>query len=236
MNNYCIRPDYKPNKLNLTLDDISGQTYWNSDRLKSALYYQYYVYQIAYRLLKEKKLNSVLDMGCGIARKLEAIHKHLPDLEISGIDQNSAIEFCIKNYSYGKWYATDLGKPMFFPEISPDLIICSDVIEHFPDPDILLNYIKLYTKANTLVLISSPERIYLHGMDVDSPSNKNHIREWNFVEFENYMKESRFSVLEHKLCLPAKLNFSKIAYHEIFKRWLKGQKLFYNQYVLLKVS
>jgi hypothetical protein len=80
-----------------------------------------------------------------------------------------------------------------------DLLICADVIEHVKNPDALLDFIKR-AKPKTVV-ISTPDRdvlvelFYKWYLETDPawtgfngpPFNQCHLREWSFVEFENYI-------------------------------------------------
>src|SRR5690606_1235030 len=126
--NYFIKSGYKTNPVLSTPDHISGITYWNESRVQASFYYQYHVYQYAIRLMKEKNLSHVIDVGCGIAVKLKYLKKHIPHAEITGIDQPDPIAYCQQTYDFGTWIVDDFESPKIHAEsiATPDLIICAD--------------------------------------------------------------------------------------------------------------
>ncbi len=67
------------------------------------------------------------------------------------------------------------------------MVVCADVIEHLPNPDDLLDFI---SDINFKILvISTPERDAVAGRnDFGPPENTAHYREWNAVEFKNYLR------------------------------------------------
>lgn len=79
------------------------------------------------------------------------------------------------------------------------MIICSDVIEHLVDPDILLSFLE---KSNfKFLILSTPERdsvqMKQRGLLWDGPPvNEAHVREWNFEEFEQYISY-KFKIIDH---------------------------------------
>jgi hypothetical protein len=73
-------------------------------------------------------------------------------------------------------------------KLKADLVICADVIEHLDNPDDLLDFIDDIDFR--LLIISTPERDGQAGKnDFGPPENTSHYREWNAVEFKNYLRQ-----------------------------------------------
>jgi SAM-dependent methyltransferase len=235
--NYCIKPDYRPNGAVVTQDSVSGEFYWNSTRLRRSLSYQFAVYEFAGKLIERGGIHRVVDVGCGVATKLERLHHAHPGVEVVGIDQPATIEFCRNRYRFGTWVADDLGNPSGSNAgIAGDLVICSDVIEHVEDPDVLLVYLKRRTSPGGRILLSTPERDLLRGPSCSHSPNRYHVREWNRSELQAYLRASGFVILEHVLQLPVRLEASKLFYSHVVKRALAGRPVRWNQACLLGIG
>jgi hypothetical protein len=80
-----------------------------------------------------------------------------------------------------------------FEEVKPetliaDLVICSDVIEHMQNPDILMDFIQSIQSRE--IIFSTPERNMQAGVnDFGPPENPSHYREWDEIEFRNYVSQ-----------------------------------------------
>lgn len=234
-NDYFIKEGYVINPVADTMDDISGGTYWNKSRLHASRYYQYHVYQHAISLIKKNGITNIADVGCGPATKLAMIHKALPNVKITGIDQKHPIDFCKSHYSFGNWIVDDFENPtahLSTGEIG--LIICADVIEHLQDPDKLLNYIKKISTNKTLILLSTPERDCRRGKAMMHSPHKQHVREWNAHEFQTYIQSQGF-LIDYNLCLPDfKLTLHKNFILQEIGRIKKGLPKKNNQALLIR--
>jgi len=234
---YFIKAGYTPNDKAVTLDEVSGEQYWNKSSIYSSYYYQFPVYRYAKKLIREKKIKRVIDVGCGTGTKLAFIHKDLPEINITGIDQKAAIEYCENHYSFGNWYVDDIENPdESLGDIKTELVICSDVIEHLLNPDVLLVYLKKKVSRDGYIILSTPERDIFRGESCMSSPNKFHVREWNFEEFENYMLFSGFRIIEHFLQYPIRFGVNRIFLNAILKRLITGKGLRYNQVCLLQAK
>jgi 2-polyprenyl-3-methyl-5-hydroxy-6-metoxy-1,4-benzoquinol methylase len=175
MKNYFIKENYT-HRLNISFfDDTPFKDEWQKE-----------VYTYARKIADENNLKSVLDIGTGSGYKLMSNFK---DFNTLGMDLTPTVRWLKEKYSDRKW--TD----NFEPVLGYDIIIASDVIEHLPDPDILLDLIQNCNPK--MIVFSTPDRDLSDVLtDVDGPPcNKAHAREWSVVEFRNYI-ESRFNVLE----------------------------------------
>jgi SAM-dependent methyltransferase len=236
---YFIKSGYVPNKYLQTMDEVSQSVYWDEKKIHSAHFHQFYVYVYLVSLVRKYDLSSLIDVGCGVATKLQYVHSMLPQLSITGIDQRSPIKFCKKRYRFGTWLVDDFEHPRAdLQELTADLVVCSDVIEHVLDPDKLLHYLKGKMKKDGFLLISTPERDLLRGKDCDYSPNRNHIREWNSQELTSYLESHGFSIIAHRLEYPVKIGANRV-FVMSFLKWVRkhigtGYSYKYNQVFLLK--
>lgn len=232
---YFIKENYKPNQQAHTQCGLSGNQYWNRAKIYSSSYYQFPVYKYASHIIERYGINDLIDVGCGVGTKLAYLQKKFPKINVAGIDQQSAIDYCRENYRFGTWYVGDFEKSE--PSISKlqaDLIICADVIEHLRDPDQLLKYIRRLVRRDGYIILSTPERDALRGQGAVTSPNKFHVREWNFQELEKYLIYHNFRIIAHFLQYPIRFGLNRIFFSEIVKRAVYGKPLKYNQVVLLQ--
>lgn len=220
LNNYFIKKDYLPNYRVQTSDDISQNKYWNKTKIRSSYFYQFYVYRYLVGLYKRTRGDNIVDVGCGVGTKLGYIHEQLPEVEIIGIDQKNAIDYCKSNYDFGTWYSDDFEKP-YNPKIrglKTNLVVCADVIEHILDPDRLVSYIDKILKPGGYLVLSTPERDILRGKNCNYSPNKYHIREWNKTELKKYFKSKGYLALEEKMLFPVKIGLNRFFISYLVKR------------------
>jgi 2-polyprenyl-3-methyl-5-hydroxy-6-metoxy-1,4-benzoquinol methylase len=140
------------------------------------------VYQLAADLSSKSNYSSIIDVGCGSGYKL--VHM-LGQFDTTGIEVNPAYDWLCKKYPARKWLLFDNVQPS---TLKADLIICADVIEHLDNPDDLLDFISEMDFQQ--LVISTPERDAVAGKnDYGPPENVSHYREWNAVEFKNYLRQ-----------------------------------------------
>lgn len=176
---YFIKQNYTHRDSEIYFNDTNLKDEWQDD-----------VYKTAKRYFSDNNLSSVIDLGCGSGYKLI---KYFDEEKTLGIDLPQTVEWLRKKYPDKNWCDK-------YTEVKTgyDLLICSDVIEHVLDPDIILDLIE--NSNPKFIVISTPDRD--HGLNADGPpENLHHIREWNYQEFKNYIS-SRFEIIEH-------LNFSE---------------------------
>lgn len=232
--NYCLPTGYTSNPTVSTNDAISGKTYWNPQRVRVASYYQYSVYKEACHLVKDNKFRAVLDVGCGVGKKLEPLHRSFRSLKIYGVDQDQPIEYCKNKYSFGSWFVDDFDSPNLTSWPSVDLVICADVIEHVSDPDKLLETLRQACGESGLLLISTPDRERLYGHNKLEPGQKDHVREWSGKEFKRYLESRNWHVQDQKHSLPVRPLPTVTLARELWKQLKSGGAFSYNQYCIAK--
>ena len=187
--NYHIKPGYRINPMPRPVVHDPGRT----ER------YQEDVYRLAARVAGERKLVSVLDVGCGLGDKLvDWLGAICPDL--TGIDEAGAIDHCRRTHDRGQWLVMDAaaGAPL---GRRFDMVMAIDVIEHVPDPDTLLRFVHGHVRPGGVVVLSTPERDLRRGTeDMGPPANTAHVREWNGAEFRSYLDHSQLlRILDHQV-------------------------------------
>lgn len=233
MDNYGIRADYKARTVNATLDD-DDRSFWVDSRVRESGLYQWHVYAYAAELVKQRSIKTVLDIGCGTAVKL--MQQLAPITEVYGIDQVSASNACRERYGYPRFYADDFENPQLRLPVDFGLIVCSDVVEHVTNPDVLLAYIRRFSSSNTLVLLSTPDRDRLRGTGCLSSPKAEHIREWTFAEFSTYLRSRGFSVERHWHSPPVKTALNKLFVRRLWGQISRMRPYAYNQVALCSVS
>lgn len=99
-----------------------------------------------------------------------------------------------KMYPKDKWESLEYLKTENFEDA---LLICSNFIEHVPNPDELM--LQLLKTDVRMLIFSTPDRDLVHqGFPYGYPMNQCHYREWNFDEFKKYISRY-FKVVEHSI-------------------------------------
>ena len=170
--NFFIRADYTVRNLTEAYDDTSSKDEWQRE-----------VYETAAKIAGERGLSSICDFGCGSAYKLV---RHFKNLRTIGIELPPALDYLRATYPDREWMHGDLNAVPVFPI---DLFIASDVIEHLPNPGLLIRYILKVSPK--LIVFSTPDRL-LMGVSryAGPPLNTAHHREWTFREFRAYISDS----------------------------------------------
>jgi hypothetical protein len=152
--------------------------------------YQKEVYTFTQKFMEVNRLRSVIDVGCGSGYKLV---RYLGAFTTTGIETEPCISFLRRTYPDRIWI--DSGEPeksFSSIDLSADVVICSDVIEHIIDPDNLLKF--LLTINAKYYILSTPCREILFKRfghrEYGPPSNRCHVREWTMDEFKGYLSSS----------------------------------------------
>jgi len=177
---YCIKPGYRSRLENEHHDDTGFRDEWQRE-----------VYVYAAELMQRERLASVIDIGCGSGFKLVSL---LGEFETIGVEVPPAYDLLRSTYPERTWFHwTEMPKP----GVSADLVMASDVIEHFPDPGDLIAMIQAI--PSRYVVLSTPERDLIRGKaDFGPPENVAHCREWNSDEFRRYAS-LHFDVIDHAI-------------------------------------
>lgn len=155
----------------------------DAPNLDGVVVHQPDVYGLAECLVAATGRQTVLDIGCGSARKLLALEAP----RRIGVDFEANIKTCRAHSPSGTWIEVDLenGTLPAIPEFDPKdaIVINSDVIEHLIDPSNLIAMLAKLYEAGAIVLLSTPDRPRARGADhMGPPGNSAHVREWALPE------------------------------------------------------
>lgn len=180
MNKYYINSLYKDRDNENYFNDINNKDEWQNE-----------VYAYAENILNKYSLNSIIDYGCGSGFKLI---KYFKNYDYLGLDLENTIKLINKKNFIS---IENLDFNIFYKKY--DITICADVIEHVKDPDIILNNIKIINSK--FIIFSTPDRSILYDENnplfLGPPKNITHIREWTFEEFEKYILNNNFDIIDH---------------------------------------
>lgn len=178
---YAIKKGYHHARSATSFNDTSNTDQWQKS-----------VYELAAQYMHQENYHSVIDTGCGSAYKL--VHL-LGQYYTTGIEVEPTFSWLKQHYPQRNWLLFNTTNPA---NLTADLVICSDVIEHLQDPDKLLRFLSSIQFKK--LLISTPERNAVAGTnDYGPPENTAHYREWNAAEFYQYV--SGFFKIEKQLVL-----------------------------------
>lgn len=149
--------------------------------------WQYEVYQLAYTIAKIIMKLPVLDIGCGSGYKLVNIFS---DFDTTGVEIETSYNRLVEVYPEHKWLISS-PKP---PQEKYGIVILADVIEHIINPDEIIDYIKQIDFE--YLIISTPNRDDISLSQDGPPNNQSHVREWAFLEFNEYIGE-HFEIINH---------------------------------------
>lgn len=166
---YCIHDGYEHRREPQYFDATSSTDDWQDE-----------VYRFAREIADQFNLRSVIDIGCGSGYKLL---KYFRNYATIGVDVPQTCSVLQKRYPTRQWAVSDFSATTV-PRA--DLVIASDVIEHVPDPDALLQYILRIAPRS--VILSTPDRNLLRlGTHNGPPLNPTHLREWSMAELHAYL-------------------------------------------------
>jgi SAM-dependent methyltransferase len=147
------------------------------------------VYQAVEYLLEATRRTTVIDIGCGSARKLRNVKatRHI------GVDFGSNIAWCRACYvGWGEWHEADLSLKscIAVADLADEraVVVCADVIEHLVDPRPLIALLSACYVRNAIIVTSTPDRVRVRGADHRGPPpNLHHIREWALDEYVAFL-------------------------------------------------
>jgi 2-polyprenyl-6-hydroxyphenyl methylase/3-demethylubiquinone-9 3-methyltransferase len=229
MKTYSIKEGYEHGTANVTVETDPGD-YFTPTRIKNGRYLQVHPYLEAARLMRRERLGSVLDVGCGTACKLVAHLEPVARTSV-GVDQQTVIDLArtLHPEARSRFVVADLEQPAETDLGTFDLVVSIDVIEHLLDPDLLLDFIRGHCHDGSWVVLSTPERDARRGPDNMKSTRKEHVREWNRSELQQYLESRGFEVVRQALLPAFRVGFSLRLLRERLRLVRKRIPYRYNQ-------
>lgn len=170
MNSYGIRDGYTSRLQPEYFHDVKPDgKVWQCD-----------IIPIAVHLARLNGTKRIIDIGCGRAT---GWLPYSAELNITGVDFGDNIAFCRDTYEWGDWIDCNLETDIPDVDTKDAVIVVSDVIEHIPNPDMLLATLVTSAVCAKFVVLSTPDRLRTYGNDHDGvPGNPHHVREWTLDE------------------------------------------------------
>jgi len=136
------------------------------------------------------KKPSIVDLGCGDGRTIFALYEKglLKNVgEIVGVDiSESRIERLTKELPFVKGIVSDALNVKELRDSSFDFVICSQVVEHVENDDMLILEIKRLLKGGGLAYMSSVIKkwygVYFYFKDGSFRLDPTHVREYSSVD------------------------------------------------------
>lgn len=174
---------------------------------------------VNYGILGIRDGDLILDVGCGEGRhSIQAYQAAQCTVCALDIEQKNAIKtkFFLKtldeeNGNRGKWLSLRANAvSMPFPDVSFDKIICSEVLEHIPEDQRVVNEFKRILKNDGILAVSVPsylsETIYWTMSREYRHQPGGHIRKYRLKQLLYLLKNSGFEIFkihhEHALHVP----------------------------------
>jgi len=207
--------------------DSAGTPFWEGGLEENDIRYQDAVYRWVGRLVKGTGA-TVMDVGCGSGDKL--VQHVAPRAGRSiGVDQPSGIGLAEQRFGGHEWVAVDLADSASWNQLatmSPDVVLCSDVVEHLEDPYELLVRLRDLAGPSGQVVVSTPDRAKLRtATTAGPPRNPRHVREWSADEFRLLLESAGLRVRTAKHFLPRKYSLVRTDMNLIGYRLLHGRPI-----------
>ena len=163
---------------------------------------------------KVVKKPSIVDLGCGDGRLIFALYKRglLKNVgEIVGVDiSEERIGRLTKELPFVKGIISDASNVKELPDSSFDFVICSQLVEHVEDDDMLVQEIRRLLKVGGLAYISSVIKkwygVYFYFRGGSFRLDPTHVREYSSVdEFVSLIANNGFEIVDvktHRVMFP----------------------------------
>lgn len=146
-------------------------------------------------LIASKKVDSVLDVGCGEGFTLNCLKEHGIGKRLEGIEHSiGAIELGKKAYPDIKIKQGDIYK-LPYQDNSFDLVLCTEVLEHLDNPSKALK--ELIRVSNKYLVISVPNEPFFMFAQLVRGKNWSrfgndieHINHWTMFGFPKFIKQN----------------------------------------------
>ncbi len=154
-----------------------------------------HIFQIR-SLIREEKPKSIMDVGCGTGYLINLMEKENYNKYISALDYD--IPNFLKNKKQYKCFQGDISEKLkLFEDNSFELVICTHVLEHIKNPELVLSDLRRIS-SNHLLIICPLEKNLKWGMNYHVNFYKDKLSFKKFVKSmgslnEKVLKDSYFN-------------------------------------------
>jgi ubiquinone/menaquinone biosynthesis C-methylase UbiE len=108
--------------------------------------------------IRQHKWDRILEIGCEAGNLLQAIEKAFPKAQLWGMDisEKALEEARQKLSSEVQFIQSDITQIVNWQEAIPDIIICSETLEHIPDSEAAVRQIAALAGPNTILIFTVP--------------------------------------------------------------------------------
>ncbi|MEW6359080.1 MAG: class I SAM-dependent methyltransferase [Planctomycetota bacterium] len=157
-------------------------------------------------MLLARNPESILDMGCGEGFLTRSFRRALPLARIVGVDSDrAAIEIARQRNPDVEFHREDvLG--LSFPDHAFDMVICSEVLEHVPDPHAALSELCRVSARHVMLSVPNEPLFRISNLLAlnhlrDLGNAPGHIHHWGPISFRRLIS-SHLTVTEMRLSFP----------------------------------
>ena len=156
--------------------------------------------EIIMDLLELENATSLLDIGCGEGLQLEWVRKKFPYLNLAGIDISERRIERAKDrvHSANDIARSATGEGFGFGRGSFDRAICSEVLEHLPQPEkVLINAYEVL-KPGGLLVVSVPyaqKLVWVICMHCGKLTSDGHINSFDEAKMTSMLQDVGFTVI-----------------------------------------
>ena len=149
--------------------------------------------QRLYALFRRTRARSVLEVGCGEGFVLDFLMKRQPEAHYTGVDLSAgAVAMARRITAPGIDYACGHGARLPFASGTFDLVVLSEVLEHVPLPEPVLQEALRLSRGR--VLISVPLEPYFQGLSnllvrLKLGRNPGHVNFWTAGRFRRWLAQ-----------------------------------------------
>lgn len=149
---------------------------------------------------------NILDVGCASGWFLDQISKEFPKAKCVGIDiYKNAIVYGRKKYKHLNLVYGD-GHRLPFKSNSFDVVICTEVLEHVENPDIVISQIRRVLKKNGVGVVEMDsgnllfKTIWFWWTNIKKGIWQDaHIQSFNLNKLENVLKRNGLKIINKKI-------------------------------------